>query len=50
MTWASNYLSFMGRNLDTKEKLTPIWIMKGANMNSKYIMNRVSFVKDYYYE
>jgi hypothetical protein len=34
-----HYLTFMGRLLEIKKKLTPIRIMKGVGMNSKNIMN-----------
>ena len=34
-----HYLTFMGRNLENKKKLTPVCIMNCAGLNSKIIMN-----------
>ena len=36
-----HYLTFMGRNLENRKKLTPIQIIYSVDMNSKNIMNNV---------
>ena len=41
-----HYLTFMRRNLENKEKLTPVRIMNSVNMKSKNIMINVSIFND----
>ena len=40
-----HYLTYMGRNLENRKKLTPVWIMNSANMNNNNIMNSVGIFK-----
>ena len=41
-----HYLTFMGRKLENKKKLTPVRIMNSASINSKNIVNNVSIFND----
>ena len=36
-----HYLTFMGRNLESRKKLTPVRLMNSAGLNNKNIMNSV---------
>jgi hypothetical protein len=39
-----HYLTFMGRNLENKKKLTSEWMKNSANMNSKIIVISVGII------
>ena len=39
-----HYLTFMGRNLDNKKKLAPVWIVNSTNTNT---MNNASIFSEY---
>jgi hypothetical protein len=40
------YLTFTGRNLKNKKKLTPVQIMKNVSINDKNIVNNVGMFDD----
>ena len=40
------YLTFMGRTLKNKKKLTPIQIINSASLNGKNILNSVVIFND----
>ena len=41
-----HYLAFMGRDLENRKKLMPIWMMNSAGLCSKNIMNSVGIFND----
>ena len=41
-----HYVTFMGRNLKNKKKLTPVWITNSTGLNSKKIVNTVGNFND----
>ena len=42
-----HYLTFMGRNLDSKKKLTQVWVVNSVGMNNMNIVNSVGIVNIY---
>ena len=41
-----HYLAFMGRDLENRKKLMPIWMMNSAGLCSKNIMNSAGIFND----
>jgi hypothetical protein len=44
--WCKPTLTFVGRSLENKKKLTPVRILNSVNLNSKNIMNNVGIFND----